>query len=179
MHSISYKVALGGIISSLCLVCMFLTGVFPVLYITLPMAAGILMMIMSAEITPSWAYLTFLATGILSMFVTFDKESALLYILLFGHYPVTKQFLDKIKPFLFRVTAKLIIFNTSLLTEFWITVNVLGITEFYEEMCEKGKPFIIMTVLLLNFVCFSYDYSLKGVLLFYSQKIKPKLLRNR
>ena len=63
MHSVSYKVALGGIISSLCLICMFLTGVFPVLYITLPMIAGVLMMIMSAEITPSWAYLTFMASG--------------------------------------------------------------------------------------------------------------------
>ena len=64
---------------------MFLTGVFPVLYITLPMIAGVLMMIMSVEITPSWAYLTFFATGILSVFVTFDKEAALLYIMLFGH----------------------------------------------------------------------------------------------
>ena len=55
------------------------------------------MMIMSVEINTSWAYLTFAATSILALFITFDKEAALLYILLFGHYPVTKQFIEKIR----------------------------------------------------------------------------------
>lgn len=179
MHSVSYKVALGGIISSLCLICMFLTGVFPVLYITLPMIAGVLMMIMSAEITPSWAYLTFMATGLLAMFVTFDKEAALLYILLFGHYPVTKQFIDKIKPFVIRLAVKLIIFNTCIISEFYLTAKVLGMTEFYDEICTKGKPYVTFLLILINFVCLTYDYSLNGILALYMKRIKPVLLSNR
>ncbi len=158
---------------------MFLTGVFPVLYITLPMLAGILMMIMSVEINPSWAYLTFAATGILSLFVTFDKEAALLYIMLFGHYPVTKQYIEKIKPALFRYVLKLVIFNFCILSEFFITVKFLGITEFYEELNRKGKPVIAGIILLVNFICFTYDLSLNGMLVIYSRKIKPKLLRGR
>ena len=37
-QSYSYRIALGGIIASLCMLCMFLTGVFPVSYthLTLP-----------------------------------------------------------------------------------------------------------------------------------------------
>jgi len=179
MQNISYKVALGGIISSLCLLCMFLTGVFPVLYITLPMIAGILMMIMSVEINPSWAYLTFAATGLLAMFVTFDKEAALLYILLFGHYPVTKQFIDKIRPSVLKLAVKLVIFNSCILTEFFITVKLLGITEFYEELAEKGKPVIICILVMINFVCLVYDYSLNGMLVIYIRKIKPRLIRSQ
>ena len=36
---ISYRVALGGIVSAFCLMGMFLTGVFPLLYLVLPMLA--------------------------------------------------------------------------------------------------------------------------------------------
>lgn len=179
MQNISYRIALGGIISSLCLLCMFLTGVFPVLYITLPMIAGILMMIMSVEITPSWAYLTFFATGILSVFVTFDKEAALLYILLFGHYPVTRQFIEKIKFPPLRLTVKLIIFNVCILSEFYIAVSFLGITELYEQLMKNGKPAVAGILIFVNFICLIYDYSLDSMLLIYTKKIKPKLIRGR
>lgn len=180
MHTnISYKVALGGIISSLCLLCMFLTGVFPVLYITLPMIAGILMMIMSVEISPSWAYLTFAATGLLAMFVTFDKEAALLYILLFGHYPVTKQFIEKIRLKLPKLILKLVIFNASILSQVWITVNLFGLTEYYEDLQENGRIYAAGTLLLVNLICLTYDYSLNGMLIIYNQKLRPRLLRGR
>ena len=179
MQNISYKIALGGILSSLCLLCMFLTGVFPVLYITLPMIAGVLMMIMSVEITPSWAYLTFFATGILSVFVTFDKEAALLYIMLFGHYPVTRQFIEKIRLPFVRLAVKLIIFNTCVLSEFYLAVSFLGITEFYEQLTEKGKPAAAGIIILVNFICLIYDRSLDSMLIIYNQKIKPKLIRGR
>lgn len=82
MRSISYRVALGGIVSALCLVTMFLAGVIPALYLVLPMAAGILMMIISAEVSKSWALLTYISVSLLSMFITFDKEAALIFIML-------------------------------------------------------------------------------------------------
>ena len=175
MQSTSYRVALGGIISSLCLICMFLTGIFPVLYITLPMIAGILMMIMSVEINTSWAYLTFAATSILALFITFDKEAALLYILLFGHYPVTKQFIERIRNTTVRIITKLLLFNICIISEFYITGKILGITEFYEELCKKGGFFIIIIMIFINLICLTYDYSLKGMLALYFSKIKPKL----
>ena len=36
-QSLSYHIALGGIIAALCIACMFLTGVFPMFYLILPM----------------------------------------------------------------------------------------------------------------------------------------------
>ena len=83
MKNISYRVALGGIVSSFCLMAMFLTGVFPVLYLVLPMIAGILMLIVVTEVSIPWALLTYLAVGLLSLFVTYDKEAALVFILFF------------------------------------------------------------------------------------------------
>ncbi|MFR7471616.1 MAG: hypothetical protein ACLUT1_01780 [Ruminococcus sp.] len=65
-RSISYRVALGGIIASLCLLAMFLTGVIPIFYILLPMIAGLLLSIMVTE-TVTLASLTHLSVGVLSL----------------------------------------------------------------------------------------------------------------
>lgn len=154
---------------------MFLTGIFPVLYITLPMIAGILMMIMAAEVNSRWAFLTFAATSILSVFVTFDKEAALLYIMLFGHYPIIKKYLDMIKNKILRFTVKLAIFNFCILSEFFITVKFLGITEFYEQLVEKGRLFIFLILAAVNVTCFLYDYGLESIMLLYRRRLKPKL----
>lgn len=175
MQSISYKVALGGIISSLCLLCMFLTGVIPVMYIVLPMIAGILMMIIAIEVDTKWAFLTYLSTSILSMIITFDKESALLYILLFGHYPIIKKYIDTIKPRIIRIITKTTIFNTSILLTAFLTIHLLGMTEFYDELLKKGPVIVAVILAVMNFICAAYDISLEGIFQNYCRSLKPRL----
>lgn len=175
MIKISYKIALGGIISSLCLVCMFMTGVFPVLYIVLPMIAGVLMMIMNEEVDTKWAFLTYIATSIISLFVTFDKEAAFLYILLFGHYPIIKGYIDKLRSFPLRFIIKLLIFNLSFGIEIFLAIILLGSMEMYKQIIEKGKWYIVFVLVMINMICFMYDYSLDGFYVTYIKKLKPKL----
>ena len=175
MQSISYKVALGGIISSLCLLCMFLTGVIPVMYIVLPMIAGILMMIITIEVDTRWDFLTYLSTSLLSLIITFDKESALMYILLFGHYPIIKKYIDAIKPKILRIITKAVIFNFSLLLIAFLTIHLFGMTEFYDELFQKGKLVIFLVIAVMNFICVAYDISLEGIFQNYCKSLKPKL----
>ena len=70
MKDTSYRVALGGIVSALCLVTMFLAGVMPALYLLLPMIAGVLLMIIAMEVNKGWAFLTYLSVSLLSLFMT-------------------------------------------------------------------------------------------------------------
>lgn len=178
MRKISYKIALGGIISSLCLVCMFMTGVFPVLYIVLPMMAGLLMMIMNEEVDTKWAFLTYISTSIISIFVTFDKEAALLYILLFGHYPIIKGYIDNIRNGLLKFLIKFLIFNLSFGIETFLAIVLLGSVEMYRQIMEKGKWYLVFLVVMINLICFMYDYSLSGFYITYIRKLKPKLRSN-
>ena len=50
MNNLSYRVALGGIMTSVCLLCMFLAGIIPILYLVLPMIAGMIMVIIADEV---------------------------------------------------------------------------------------------------------------------------------
>ena len=91
MKKVSYKVALGGVVSALCLLLMFLTAVIPPLSITLPLFAGMLIFVVAIEISSSWAFVTYAAVSVLSFLVTPAKAARLFITLRFGYYPLSKS----------------------------------------------------------------------------------------
>lgn len=176
MKNISYRVALGGIVSSFCLMAMFLTGVFPLLYLVLPMIAGILMLIVVNEVSTPWALLTYLAVGLLSLFVTYDKEAALIFILFFGHYPITYRYLNKIPSKLLRLPVKLLVFNGCMVLFYHINVYLFGLQELMEAAADFGKYGAVILLAAMNPFFLMYDYSLDGMCELYRRILKPRIL---
>lgn len=179
MNSISYKVALGGIISALCLVSMFLTGVIPILSLALPMIAGTLMMIIKVEVSTGWSFLTYIAVSMLSLFVTFDKESSVMFIFLFGLYPILKTFFDKVKLKLVRVLSKLIYYNVSVTIAFQITFKLFGMEELADQMNQYFPHGMLVLLIATNPVFWMYDYVLNNLIDIYYKKLKPKISNDK
>lgn len=179
MRDISYRVALGGIVSALCLTAMFFAGIMPALYLLLPMIAGVLMMIISVEVSTGWAWLTYIAVGLLSLFITFDKEAALIFIMLFGHYPILKFYLDRIKSRFFRRFIKIAIFNVCALSYFFVTVYIFGLDQMLEEFDEIGKYGGYIMLAMCNFIFGMYDINLDMCNQMYRKKLMPKLRRRK
>ena len=94
-NKVSFVVSLGGIISAFCLFSMFLTGVMPMFVYTLPALAGALLIIIVIELGVKWAFVTYSTVGILSLFITPDKEAAVMFIMFLGYYPIVKSFFEK------------------------------------------------------------------------------------
>lgn len=178
MKNISYRVALGGIVAALCILTMFLAGILPALYIVLPMAAGILMMIMVAEVNVKWAVLTYCAVGILSMIVTFDKEAALLFVLFFGHYPILRFYIQKIRLKILRLAVKFLIFSICIILFFYVTVYLFGLDQMLNEMNGFGKYGAWIILLVMNLIFVLYDYNLDLCYKVYRRRIMPKF-RNK
>lgn len=179
MRDISYRVALGGIVSSLCLLCMFLAGIMPMFYLILPMIAGILIMIIAEEVNLSWAWLTYIAVGILSMFITADKEASLVFIMIFGHFPIIRLHMEKIKLKLLRWLIKLAIFNACAVSFFYVTVYIFGIREMLEEMNEYGRYGAVILLVLCNIIFVLYDLNLYLMYSIYKIKFMPLLRKKR
>lgn len=173
--SISYRVALGGIVSAFCLAGMFLTGVFPLLYLVLPMLSGVLLLIVVMEVGTTWAWLTYLAVGMLSLFVTFDKEAALIFILFFGCYPILHRYLNMIPLRAVRLIIKLVIFNAAMLVYFYLTVYVFGLQELMESLEEYGRYGGMILLVILNPFFLMYDISLDGLCDVYRRVLKPRI----
>ena len=146
MERISYRVALGGIVSAFCLVGMFLTGIFPLLYLVLPMISGILLLIIVEEVGTHWAWVTYIAVGLLSLFVTYDKEASLIFIMFFGCYPILQKYINRIPSKIARILVKLLFFNGSIICYFHLNVYLFGMKDLIETFEEIGKYGGIITL---------------------------------
>lgn len=162
-------------ISSLCLLAMFFTGMAPFLYLTLPMIAGALITIIVVEVNSSWAVMTYIAVSLLSIFVTFDKEAALIFILFFGHYPIIKQKLEKLPTKILRYVLKLVIFNICIVLDYQLTIHMLGISDFMDDFAALGKYGIYLLWAGANLFFVVYDFALSGCVELYISNLKPKI----
>jgi hypothetical protein len=179
MRDISYRVALGGIVSALCLVTMFLAGVLPALYLLLPGIAGILLMIIAVEVNTPWAFLTYISVSLLSLFITFDKEAALIFIMFFGHYPILRGYIQKIPLKLLRTIIKLAVYNVCIIGYFYVTVYILGLQDLLEELDDFGKYGSYIMLGITNVIFLIYDLDLDFMLNLYRKTLMPRFRKKR
>ena len=179
MRDASYRVALGGIVASLCLIAMFLAGILPAFYLILPMIAGVLMMIIATEVSTSWALLTYIAVSLLSLLITADKEAALIFIMLFGHYPILRFYLQKIRLGLVRFILKMMIFNVCVLSFFYITVYIFGLKEMLEQFDDFGRYGGLIMLAVCNVIFILYDYNLEMFYYIYKKRLMPRFKRKK
>ncbi len=174
-QSISYRIALGGTLASMCLVSQFITGVFPAFYIVMPMICGILVTVMATETNVWWGFLMYLAVSTLSLFVTPNKDAALIFIMFFGHYPLIRPYLHRLrlKPLIY--ILKLLIYNACILAYFFLTVYLFGMDELLEEMGEFGKYGAYLLLGSANVMFVSYDYLMDVAMMVYRKRLHPKI----
>lgn len=177
MKKVSYKVSLGGIIAALCLVMMFLTAVFPLLNITLPLFAGMLITVVAIEVSTSWAFVTYAVVAVLAFFVTPDKEAWLFFTFFFGYYPVAKSYFEAMKRKAVCWLCKIISFNVSIVIIFYITMNILGTLDLFEEFGFYNEWLIPALLVAGNLIFLLYDHTLTIIITSYIKWFRPTFLR--
>ncbi|MCH5349338.1 MAG: hypothetical protein J1E40_08445 [Oscillospiraceae bacterium] len=173
----SYKVSLGGVIASLCLVMMFLTAVFPLLSITLPLFAGALVAVVAIEVSRSWAFVTYAVISILAFFVTPDKDAWLFFTFLFGYYPILKSYFEEFKLKPVGILCKFAVFDASVTAIFYILMNIFGTLDLFEEFGFYNEWLIPMLFVFGNLVFIMYDYVLTILVSCYKKWFRPTFLR--
>lgn len=169
----SYKVALGGVVSALCLTLMFLTGVFPILSMAIPIYAGALMIIVATEVSTSWAFAAFFAVSLLSLFLTPDKEATTLFIMFFGYYPIISPKLDKIKLLLLCTLCKFGIFNAAMIIWYKLITLIMGVYDFFGDFSFLGKYAVVGVMVFINLVFILYDYTIQMIRDVYIKWFRP------
>lgn len=157
---LSYKVALGGVMTSLCLALMFLTSVFPLLSMAIPIYAGAILVIVAVEISSPWAFFTYGAAALLSVFITPDKEAAILFITFFGYYPILRRVLEKKMKFIPKWIVKLVIFNIAITVSFFLIINVFGVYNLFDEFGFLGEHMKLILYIFADGVFILYDITL-------------------
>ncbi len=174
----SYRVAMGGMVSALAVICMFLTGFIPFGTYALPMIAGSLLIFMALEFDFKWSYLAYLSISLLALLVTPDREAAILFISFFGHYPTTKLLIEKAGNKSLQWGLKFAVFNLAMILSFWFLITVLGLSEILDELGGPGTIGIWLFLLLGNGVFLLMDIALGRMKNYYLFVIRKKLSKH-
>lgn len=143
----------------------------PTMQLTVIAAAGILSAAMLIEGGVKWALLMYGAVSILSALLLPDKSSAVFYILFFGHYPIIKYEIERIRSLWISWAVKLAAGGVCVALIIWI----LG--AFFPEWEFDYAGWIIAVLCMAVFVLF--DVALTRLLGWYQYRIRPKLYRRR
>lgn len=163
--------------AALCTVLLFMTGLFPFSTYALPALAGLLMVAVAAETGPRWAFTLYVAVSILSFLMTPDKEAMLMFVMFFGHYPITKFQLEKLKwkPLIF--VLKFLCFNACVVIGYLIILYIFRIPDILTEFGDFGKYSVLVMLALGNLLFVVYDFALTQITRTYLFWFRPKFLR--
>lgn len=164
----STKVALCGIISSVSVVLMFMTGLVPFLTYTLPAVSGALLAIIVIEINKKWATGAYIAISLLSLLIVADKEAAMFFVAFFGYYPIIKEVIENKLPKILEWVVKSLLFNVAAVAAYAVIIYVFGIP--FDELEEYGKYSVLILLAMGNVIFVLYDYCMTSLITLYYQR---------
>ena len=171
--SVSSKIALCGILTALSVAAMIIAGLMGILTYAAPMIAGGLLIAPVKQYGTRTALTMFAAVSLLGLMLIPDKEMALFYLLLFGHYPIIQPMLNRISKKPARVLLKALVFNGGAVISVLLAELIFAIPVFDSDM----RVWLLAAAYLLAAnICFAlYDSALLGFYTFYDVKLGPIL----
>ena len=173
----SYKVALGGMIMALCVLCMTATNLFPIASFALPAIAGCLIIPINLELGKKWALCVYLGTALLSIFISSDHTAIISFIVLFGHYPILKGIIERIRKPIIEWVLKMLLFNIAVGIGVLLTLLFFGMDILIAEYGEFGKIGIIAFWAVCNVVFAVFDIALTRMITLIIYRFLPLLKR--
>lgn len=169
----SGKVALGGILAALSLICLIAT-VFPYATFALPAMAGLVLLPLVVEAGVKWGFLVFGAVGILNLFLTPDPAAKVMFVAFFGYYPALRCVIEK-RPWIVKWLLKLAVFNGAVVSAYWLMLQIASVPPDAFELFGIQMPFIFLA--FGNVVFVIYDMAIGNLLRIYIRFLQPQISR--
>lgn len=170
------RIALGGMMGALTLLCLMLT-LFPYATYALPALAGLFLIPVVVECGKRFAVTLFAATAILSLLITPDLEAKWLYVCFFGYYPILKAVAETRRSRAAEWGIKIGTFNIAVVAVYAI-ISRLGFSLNEFAVTGIALPVTLGAFLLAGNVVFVlYDVALTRALPLYFLRFQPLLRR--
>ncbi len=166
------RMALCGVLCGLSVVILAVSVLFPSLTYVIPMVAGALLIVPAIEFGTGTALTAYAAVSIIGMILLPEKEAPLMYLFIFGLYPVIKKHFERIPRRLFEYIAKFAYFNLAGVAAILIATYVLGIPM---DDGSLGKWLVPALLLAGNAAFALYDYTLTLAVTIYVRRLQPQL----
>ncbi len=165
------KITLCGIASALSVAFMLLSY-FPYFTYAVPAVAGLITVMLVIETDVRWAFASYIVSSVL-IFLLAEPESKLMYICLFGYYPIVKSLIERINKNVLEWVLKLLVFNVAVIAVYFLFASAFSIS--LEEFGALGKYGVFIFLWFGNLVFLLYDYTISRLAGTYIYKLHPKI----
>lgn len=145
---------------------------FPYLTYAVPAVTGLLIMIIVIEINTRWALVSYIASCAL-VFIFAEPESKLMYICLFGYYPILKAVIERLKKPAAEWILKISVFNVAVLLVYFVFAKLFGIS--LDDLNNLGKYGVYAFLAAGNAVFVFYDIAVSRMAMFYINTLHTRV----
>lgn len=153
------KVALGGILGALSLLCLLLSFI-PASEYMMPAMAGALLLPVVIECGHRWGLMVYAVTAVLALLFTPALEPRVLYVAFFGYYPVFKAVLESQSRRWLEWMAKLAVFNGAVCLSYWLMLKFLGLSPEVFDFFGVDLPLVLLALGNVTFLLYDKLLSL-------------------
>lgn len=169
-----FRMTFCAAVAALELVLMMASSLFRIGTYALPCLAGFFTVAVVIEYRCKWAFGVYAVTALLSFFLSGDKEAVVLFIALFGYYPILKNIIERFVHSAFlRWVIKFSVFNAAAVGSFYIAMLLLGVPDAEYTVFGVYIPHVFL--LAGNVFFLLYDLSINVFVKFYVQRIRIAL----
>ena len=166
--SFDKKIVVAGVLAALSVIILSLGCAIEVLDLTMSAIVSLLVVVIVIEMGYKYAWLTYIATAILSILLLPQKSPAIFYACFMGFYPIIKSYLERINSALVRWIIKLVVGNAALALMF-ILMSLFLPDEF------EGGWLMLVTYLLGIIAFLMYDVALSKLITLYFVRIRDRI----
>lgn len=168
------KLAFSAILAALGTTILYLGAITGVLDISAVVLASFCVLFADIELKSPYQIMIYVVTSVLSFLILPDKETALLYILLGGYYPVIKAKIEKIRVPVVSYALKLCIFAVAYTATAWLTYRFFMLPEEITRLTSGRWLIIIISgAALVLFIL--YDFLLTRLTEFYFCRMRGRI----
>lgn len=175
MRKLSFQIAFGGIITALCVLLMFSVGILPMFVFVIPMISSLLIFILDYECGTKTAVVSYISTSLLALILSPDKESAVVFAVYFGCYPILNVYIEKLKSAVLRWILRLGFFNISIIAGYFVLIKLFTAVTL-DDFGEWTAPILLA---IGNLVAILYEFSLRNVSRLYVSKLRKTFFKRK
>lgn len=173
----TWSIALVGLLSAVSLVFLFLASVIPSGWTGVTAVAGLGVAVAVAACGYLSGILGYVLSGLLALLLLPAKHVAVLYLCLFGLYPVLKSLFEKCRLRIAEYLFKLAFFNLVLFGLYWFAFGLF----FASGAADWNRPIPFVLALFLggNIVFLLYDYAFSKVMVLLQKRVIQPIQQRR
>lgn len=172
------KLTVSAMTVALGVVFMTLGAVFSVLDLSTAVLASLLVSFIYIELGSPYTWLVWLSTSLISFIMFPGSFMWLVYLTVFGVYPILKGYIERLPRWTWLI-LKLVFLNAMLTLLVLFSEALIGQSLFGDVSEIPLAPTVVYCILwaMMNVAFLLYDRLIVVLVIFYEQRIRPKLAR--